>query len=105
MLNSIQKISLLFLFSLTLQAQSGLSQKHLVSLSPEPSAQEISADTSIEIKYDLVLSKHSAHKRAIVLKNAKHKKIQGKVSIKNDTTPDLGHKHHKKIPQPHNKAI
>lgn len=86
MLNIIQKLSLLFFFSLALQAQTGLNQKHLVSLSPEPSAQEISADTSIEVKYDLSISKHSIHKRAIVLKNAKHKKIEGKVSIKNKNT-------------------
>ncbi len=86
MLNIIQKLSLLFLLTLTLQAQTGLSQKHLVSLSPEPSAQNISADTSIEIEYDLAISKHSLHKRTIVLKNAKHKKIKGKVSIKNKNT-------------------
>jgi len=86
MLNIIQKLLLLFLFSLTLQAQSGLNQKHLVSLSPEPSAQEISADTSIEVKYDLSISKHSLHKRAVVLKNAKNKNIKGEISIKNDTT-------------------
>ena len=86
MLNLIQKLSLLFLFSLTLQAQTGLNQKHLISLSPEPSAQEISADTSIEVQYDLNISKHSLHKRAIVLTNVNHKKIKGKVSIKNANT-------------------
>lgn len=82
----IKKLAFVLLLSLTLQAQTGLTQKHLVSVSPEPLAQEVSADTSIEIEYDLVLSKHSTSKRTIVLKNAKHKKIQGQVSIKNDTT-------------------
>ncbi len=81
-----RKILFLLLFSLTLQAQSGLSQKHLVSLSPQASAQGISADRSVEVKYDLSISKYSLHKRAIVLKNAHHKKIKGKVNIKNKNT-------------------
>ena len=86
MLHFIQKLSLFFLLTLTLQAHNGLNQKHLVSLSPEPSAQEISADTSIEVKYDSSIAKHSLHKRAIVLQNTKHKKIKGKISIKNKNT-------------------
>ena len=86
MLNLIQKLSLLFLLSLTLQAQTGFNQKHLVSLSPQDSAQDISADTSVEIGYDLAISKHSFLKRAIVLQNAKYKKVKGKVSIKNQNT-------------------
>ncbi len=83
MFNLMKKLSLLFLFSLTLQAQTGLNQKHLVSISPMPSVQNVSTDTSIVIEYDLSISKHSAHKRAIILKNTKHKSIKGKVSIKN----------------------
>ena len=82
----IKKLALVLLLTLSLQAQIGLTQKHLVSITPEPSAQEVSADTSIEIKYDLSISKHSIHKSTIVLKNNKHKKIQGKVSIKNKKT-------------------
>ncbi len=82
----IKQITLVLLFALTLQAQSGLFQKHLVSLSPQGSAQDISADTSVEIGYDLAISKHSFLKRAIVLQNAKYKKVKGKVSIKNQNT-------------------
>ncbi len=82
----IKQITLVLLFALTLQAQSGLSQKHLVSLSPQDSAQDISADSSIEIRYDLAISKHSFDKRTIVLQNAKDKKAEGKVSIKNNNT-------------------
>ncbi len=83
---TIKKLAIVLLLTLTLQAQTGLTQKYLVSISPETGAQDISADTSIEIEYNLILSKDSVSKRAIVLKNAKHKKIQGQVSIKNNTT-------------------
>ncbi|WP_457744487.1 Ig-like domain-containing protein, partial [Sulfurimonas sp.] len=86
MLHIIKKITLTLLLSLTLQAQSGLNQTHLVSLSPEPSSKDVSADTSIEVKYDLSISKHSLYEEAIVLKNAKHEKIEGTLSIKNNTT-------------------
>ena len=82
----IKQITLVLFFALTLQAQSGLSQKHLVSLSPQDLAQDISADSSVEIRYDLAISKQYFDKRAIVLQNAKHKKVEGKVSINNDTT-------------------
>jgi len=82
----IKKITLLLLFTLSLQAQSGLSQKHLVSLSPENSAEDVSADTSVEIEYDLAISKHSLHKKTVTLKNSKGKKIRGKISVKNKNT-------------------
>ncbi|MFK5938644.1 MAG: Ig-like domain-containing protein [Sulfurimonas sp.] len=82
----LKQIILVLLLALSLQAQSGLSQKHLVSLSPENSAQDISADTSIEIEYDLAISKHSLHKRTVVLKDSDGKKIKGKVRVKNRNT-------------------
>lgn len=86
MLNLIQRLLLLLLFSLTLQAHNGLSQKHLVSLYPENLAKDISADTSIEIKYDLAIHKHSIHKRVIILKNSKQKKIKGTIKVINKNT-------------------
>ncbi|PHQ56670.1 MAG: hypothetical protein COA30_03810 [Sulfurimonas sp.] len=86
MLNLIQKLSLLFLFSLTLQAHSGLSQEHLVSLSPDNTAQGIAADTSIEIEYDLTISKDSISKNTLVLKNSNDQKIKGKTRVKNNKT-------------------
>ena len=82
----VKKITLVLLFSLSLQAQSGLSQTHLVSVSPESNAQEVAADTSIVIEYDLAIDKHSLHKRVVVLKNSKGKTVKGKVSVKNKNT-------------------
>jgi len=82
----IKNLVLALVLTLSLQAQTGLSQKHLVSISPKASEQGVSADTSIEIEYDLSISKYSAHKRAIVLKNAKGKRVKGKVHISNNAT-------------------
>ncbi|WP_457747905.1 Ig-like domain-containing protein, partial [Sulfurimonas sp.] len=79
-------LHLLLLTTLTLSASSSATQTHLLSLSPEPSAKDISADTLIEVKYDLNISKHSLYEGAIVLKNTKHKKIEGTLSIKNKNT-------------------
>ncbi|WP_457745593.1 hypothetical protein, partial [Sulfurimonas sp.] len=72
-------LHLLLLTTLTLFATP--TQTHLLSLSPDNLAKEVSADTLIEVKYDLNISKHSLYEGAIVLKNTKHKKIEGTLSI------------------------
>ncbi len=86
MLQIIKKITLVLLLMLSLQAQGGLNQKHLVSLSPQNLAQDVSADKSIEIEYDLAISKRSLPKSAVVLKDSEGKKIRGKVRVKNRKT-------------------
>jgi len=64
----------------------GLNQTHLVSVSPEINAQAVTADSSVEIEFDLPISKSSLHKKALVLKNSKHKKIEGTLGVKNNNT-------------------
>ena len=70
----------------TLQAKNGLTQTHLTTLSPENNAQNVSADSSIEIVFDLPISKNSLRRNTIVLKKMKNKKIKGKINIKNKNT-------------------
>ena len=71
MLKLITKILLFILLSQGLYAGDGLSQKHLVSVSPEALAIGVSADTTIEIVFDTAIVVKSVKKNTIKLKNIK----------------------------------
>ena len=85
MFSFFQKIVIVLLFTLSLQAQNGLSQKYLLSVSPQESAQEVTADTTVEIKFSLPIVTSSLKKNSITLKG-KNKKISGVTTIKNSNT-------------------
>ncbi len=84
------KLTLFLLLTFTLQAKDGLSQEHILSLTPLPLAQNISADTSVEIEFDSPIIIDSIRKNSITLKREqKHKDnrdIEGITTIKNSTT-------------------
>jgi len=71
MLKLITKILLFILLSQGLYAGDGLSQKHLVSVSPEALAIGVSADTTIEIVFDTAIVVKSVKKNTIKLNNIK----------------------------------
>ena len=71
--------------SVGLYAQSGLSQKHLLSVSPSALETSVSSDTSVEIKFDLSVQAKSVKKHTIVLKQ-NHKKIKGVTTLVDDNT-------------------
>lgn len=81
-----KNIFIAILFSLSLQAKDGLTQAHLISVTPEASAQEASTNITVEITFDLPIAQNSLHENTIVLQNAKHKKVRGNVDIKNNNT-------------------
>ncbi len=69
------KVVLVFLFTVSLQAKNGLTQKHLLSLS---------TDDAIELTFDLPIVKKSIKNHTINLKNLDTgKKVKGKTSLKN----------------------
>ena len=80
-----KNIAIFLLLTLSLHAQSGLSQKHLLSISPQNSAQEVSADTTLEIKFDLPIVSSSLRKNSITLKSNK-KRVHGTTTIQNSNT-------------------
>ena len=80
----LKNIFLTLLLVVSLQAKNGLNQAHLVSVSPQLNAQEVVADTSIEVEYDLPISKHSLHHKTITLKSSHGKNIAGTINIKNE---------------------
>ena len=65
------KILLLLLLSAGLYAQSGLTQIHLVSVSPDALATGVSADTIIEVVFDKPIVASSVKKNTIKLKGVK----------------------------------
>ena len=71
MLKLITKILLFTLLSQGIYAGDGLSQKHLVSVSPEALAIGVSADTTIEIVFDTAIVVKSVKKNTIKLNNIK----------------------------------
>ncbi len=85
-----KKIILFLVLTIGLQAQGGLSQNHLLSVSPTPSQESVSTDTTIEIEFNLEIIDRSVKKHTIVLKNimenATNKKIAGSTTLKNETT-------------------
>jgi len=71
--------------SVGLYAESGLSQNHLLSVSPSASETGVSPDTSVEVKFDLLINEKSVKKHTIVLKQ-NHEKIKGITTLVcNDT--------------------
>ena len=71
--------------SVGLYAESGLSQKHLLSVSPSALETDVSPDTSVEVKFDLPIKNKSVKKHTIVLKR-NHKKIKGVTTLVDDNT-------------------
>lgn len=71
MLKLIIKILLFTLLSQGLYAGDGLSQKHLVSVSPEALAIDVSTDTTIEVVFDTAIVAKSVKKNTIKLNNIK----------------------------------
>ena len=68
-----------------LYAESGLSQNHLLSVSPLASETGVSPDTLVEVKFDLPIETKSVKKHTIVLKQ-NHKKVNGVTTlVGNDT--------------------
>jgi len=81
MLKIIIKFVLLCVFTVGLQAESGLTQKHLVSVVPEASSTGISANTTIEIVFDTKIIKSSVKKNTISLNN-----IEGVTTLVGENT-------------------
>ncbi len=84
------KIILFLILTIGLQAQSGLSQNHLASVSPIASEEAVSTDATIEIEFKLPIVARSVKTHTIVLKNimesGTNKKIVGTTTLKNETT-------------------
>jgi len=84
------KALLFFILTLSLQAKDGLSQEHLLSVSPEVSAQEVSAESTVEIVFDLPITEKSVHKHTITLKSenkhSKDKEVRGSTTLKDEKT-------------------
>lgn len=84
------KALLFLILTLSLQAKDGLSQEHLLSVSPEVSAKEVSADSTIEIVFDLLIAEKSVHKHTITLrsdnKHKKDKEVRGLTTLKDEKT-------------------
>ncbi len=80
----IVKIVLLFVLTLGLHAQSGLTQAHLVSVTPTASQLGVGANTVIAIVFDKPIVSTSVHKDTVVLQN--NKTIQGKTVIEDNNT-------------------
>lgn len=83
MFRFITKLVLFFALSVGLYAGNGLSQKHLLSVSPEASATDVSADTIIEVVYDAPIASKSVKQHTIILKGNKHK-VTGITSLVDD---------------------
>lgn len=87
MFHFITKVVLFFSLSIGLYAANGLSQKHLVSVSPETSASAVSADTAIEIVFDRPVVAKSLKKQTIKLKNKTTKeKVEGTTALVGEST-------------------
>jgi len=71
MLHSITKIVLFLLLTIGIYAQEGLTQKHLLSVSPDASATGVPADAAVEIRFDLPIIAKSVKKNTIRLKTIK----------------------------------
>ena len=81
MLKLIIKILLFALLSQGLYAGDGLAQEHLVSLSPEALATDISANTAVEIVFDTPIVATSVKKNTIELNN-----INGTTTLVGEST-------------------
>jgi len=85
-------IKLVFITTLSvgLYAQSGLSQNYLLSVSPDVSAEEVSAESTVEIVFDLPIAEKSVHKDTISLrsdnKHKKKKEVRGVTTLKDENT-------------------
>ena len=87
MFHLITKVTLFFSLSIGLYAGNGLSQKHLVSVSPETSASDVSTDISIEIVFDRPVVAKSVKKHTIKLKNkATREKVEGTTALVGEST-------------------
>lgn len=87
MFHFITKIVLFFSLSIGLYAGNGLSQKHLVSVTPETLASDVSADTAIEIVFDRPVVAKSVKKHTIKLKNKTTKeKVKGTTALVGEST-------------------
>ena len=87
MFHFITKVVLFFSLSIGLYAGNGLSQKHLVSVSPETSASDVSTDISIEIVFDRPVVAKSVKKHTIKLKNkATREKVEGTTALVGEST-------------------
>jgi len=86
MFKFISKVLLFFSLVFSLHADDGLSQEHLISLTPEASALEVALDKSIEIQYDLAIVSKSIKNKTITLRDENNKKVQGTTTLKNETT-------------------
>ncbi len=75
------KLSILLLCSLSLSAKSGVSQSHLVSLTPAPSATDVSSDTAIKVQFDLPIEPESIDQSTIVLKHNTGFAVNGSIGI------------------------
>jgi len=85
MLKSIIKIVVFLGLSAGLYAESGLSQNHLLSVSPSALETGVSPDMSVEVKFDLPIKTKSVKKHTIVLKQ-NHNKIKGVTTLVDDNT-------------------
>ena len=85
MFKIVLRFSIFLLLSSALAAKSEMTQSHVLSLSPVPSTKSVSADTIVEIKYDLSIIESSIKKNTIVVKS-NHKKVKGSISIKDSYT-------------------
>ncbi len=81
MLRALFKLSILLICSLSLSAESGLSQSHLASLTPAPSATDISADTTVKVEFDLPIVPESIDQSTIALKHDTGFAVNGSIGI------------------------
>ncbi|PHS59147.1 MAG: hypothetical protein COB17_01050 [Sulfurimonas sp.] len=79
------KVILFFILVFSLHADDGLSQAHLISIIPEPSAIEVALDGSIEVQFDLPIVSKSIKNKTITIRDENNKKIKGTTTLKDET--------------------
>ncbi len=85
MFKIIIKVVLFLGLSVGLYAADGLTQSHLLSVSPSTSETGVSPDAVVEVKFDLPLKTKSVKKHTIALKQ-NYKKVKGVTTLVDDNT-------------------
>ncbi len=88
MQNSLAKLLILLLTTLSLFASEGTTQKHLLSLSPAQEGDSARAKSLVKVTFDREIIKSSIKSKTITLKpiNPKGKKVSANITVENKTT-------------------
>ncbi|MFT5661588.1 MAG: hypothetical protein ACI9TV_002235 [Sulfurimonas sp.] len=85
MFNLFTKLILSVSLVVTLQAESGLTQQDLISVSPQNLSDFEFSDTVIEIAFSKPILVKSVHKNTVVLKTDNNKRLSGVATVLSDT--------------------